>query len=51
MGHTYKARGELSQALAYYEKAAGIYRNHLPSTHPDVVDMERTIRFLSAQTK
>ncbi|CAF1480119.1 unnamed protein product [Rotaria sp. Silwood1] len=51
MGNTYKARGELSQALVYYEKAAEIYRNHLPPTHPDVVEVERTIRLLSAQPK
>ncbi len=51
MGHTYKARGELSQALLYYEKAAEIYRNQLSSTHPDVIEIDRTIRFLSAQTK
>ncbi|CAF1013513.1 unnamed protein product [Rotaria sordida] len=51
MGNTYKARGEVSQALIYYEKAAEIYRNHLSSTHPDVVEIERTIRSLSAQAK
>jgi tetratricopeptide (TPR) repeat protein len=51
MGHTYKARGELSQALSYYEKAAEIYRKQLPSVHPDVVEIDRSIRFLSAQTK
>jgi len=51
MGHTYKARGEMTQALLYYEKAAEIYRHQLPSVHPDVVDIERTIRFISAQTK
>lgn len=51
MGHTYKARGEVSQALLYYQKAAEIYRSQLSSSHPDVIDIERTIRFLSAQTK
>jgi tetratricopeptide (TPR) repeat protein len=51
MGHCYKARGELTQALLYYEKAAEIYRNQLSSTHPDVVEIDRTIRFLSAQIK
>ena len=51
MAQTYKARGELSQALAYYEKAADIYRSRLPAGHPDIVEIERTIRFLSAQTK
>ncbi|CAF1353168.1 unnamed protein product [Rotaria magnacalcarata] len=51
MGDTYKARGELTQALAYYEKAAAIYRNQLPATHPDMVDIERTIRFLTAPHK
>jgi tetratricopeptide (TPR) repeat protein len=51
MAHTYKARGELSQALSYYEKAAQIYRSQLSPTHPDVVEIDRTIRFLIAQTK
>jgi tetratricopeptide (TPR) repeat protein len=51
MGHLYKATCELNQALIYYEKAAEIYRNQLPSEHPDVVEMERTIRFVSAQAK
>ena len=51
MVQTYKAKGELTQALTYYEKAADIYRQHLPSSHPDVVEIERTIRFFAPQAK
>ena len=51
LGNTYRARGELTQALAFYEKAAEIYRSQLPSAHPDVQDIERTLRFLSQQIK
>ena len=51
MAQIYKSKGELKQASVYYEKVMNIYRTILPADHPDAVEMERTIRFLSAQAK
>ncbi|UJR30022.1 hypothetical protein I4U23_017567 [Adineta vaga] len=47
MGHMYKGSGDLNQALTYYQKAAEIYRNQLSPEHPDVVEIEKYIRYLS----
>ncbi|CAF0716457.1 unnamed protein product [Adineta steineri] len=51
IGHMYKGTDNINQALIYYGKALEIYRQHLPPNHPDIIEIERIIVSLAAQTE
>jgi tetratricopeptide (TPR) repeat protein len=49
MGYVYENREAYLQALSYLEKAAIIYRQSLPSTHHDVIQIEESIQRVSSK--
>jgi hypothetical protein len=51
MGYVYENRGAYLQSLSYLEKAATIYRQSLPSTHHDVLQIEQSIQRVTSKLK
>ena len=51
IGLIHEMKGEFIEAKTFYEKAANIRRHILPSTHPDVIRIERNIRRVSFKIK
>jgi hypothetical protein len=51
MGTVYTDKGNLPQALVYFEKAAGIYCQTLSRNHQHVQEVERNIRDICTPLK
>ena len=51
MGAVYTDKGNLQQALVYFEKAAAIYRQTLHRNHQHVQEVERNIRDIRTALK
>jgi len=47
----YEEINDYKQALLFYERAAAIYRQRLPPTHPDYLRVQRDVRRLSNKLK
>jgi hypothetical protein len=51
IGNVYYDKSEFQEGLLYYEKAASIYRQLLPSTHPDVLQIGMVIRRIESKLR
>ena len=51
IGNIYYDTGDYDQAGAYFDKAAKIYCHLLPPTHPDVIQIEQSIKSVSSKLK
>jgi tetratricopeptide (TPR) repeat protein len=51
IGSVYEDKNEYQQAFFYFQLAADIYRHLLPSTHPYVIQLEQSIKRVSAKLK
>jgi tetratricopeptide (TPR) repeat protein len=51
IGNIYYDKGQFDQWLEYYEKVTLIYRQLLPSTHPDVLQIAMIIRRIELKLK
>ncbi|CAF3606958.1 unnamed protein product [Rotaria socialis] len=49
MGLVCQAKNQYQQALVYLKKAATVYRQSISATHPDIVQIEKTIRYVSSK--
>ena len=51
IGNLFYDQNLFKQGLVYYEKAATIYRNLLPSTHPNVLQIAMVIRRIESKIR
>jgi hypothetical protein len=51
IGLIYEHKRDFQQALSYFHKAAKIYRHSLSSTHPNMIQIEESIKRVSSKVK